>query len=121
MSNVMTDTKTKFVDFLNVCNEAIEEHRDEFPFKQLLAAGNRVLGDRQIAVGIYKTDASTPHDYYTVQMKDGRFLYEGHGKHGEDVEWKVKESYLENVAQDPQTYIEHPFKLDWEWLKSRLS
>ena len=112
-----TETKTRFVDYLNTCNQAIDRHEDEFPFKQLVSIGERVFGDKTIGVGIYKTDPNSPHDYYTIQVKDGRLHYHGHGKHDPDIEWKVKEEYLDDVVSNPETYIEHPFKLDWEWLK----
>ena len=35
--------------------------------------------------------------------------------------WKVSQEYLAKVAANPQDYIDHPVKLDWDWLKSRIS
>jgi len=36
------------------------------------------------------------------------------------ITWTVTREYLEEIVKDPDTYIEHPEKLDLDWLKSRL-
>ena len=42
------------------------------------------------------------------------------GKQEPEAGWKVSRSYLESVVENADEYIEHPAKLDWDWLKSRV-
>jgi hypothetical protein len=34
--------------------------------------------------------------------------------------WKVNVSYLQQVVDNPQEYIDNPAKLDFDWLRDRL-
>ena len=114
-------TDALFTEYINTCNTAISRHRDEFPFKQLIDAGTKLAGDKTMAVGIYKNDASAPFDYYTVRLgPDGMLKIVDHGKKNPDLQWKASTAYLEKVVQDPNDYIEHPARLDFDWLKSRV-
>lgn len=115
-----SDVSNLFTRALNVINTALEKHRDEVPYSQLLAASEKVLGDSKVGVAVYESDPSTPFDYYTIRFRDGAFEMVSHGKQEPDLGWKVSRSYLESVAENPDEYVEHPAKLDWDWLKSRV-
>jgi len=106
--------------YLDVCNRAMSAHSDSFPFKQIMSLGHRIIGKRPMALGIYKGDGSEPYDYYSFHLEDGMFQKMQHGKAEDAIDWKVKRSYLEAVVEDPDEYIEHPTKLDFDWIKSRL-
>lgn len=106
--------------FLDVANRAMSKHADKFPFKQLMALSNTIIGDRSIAIGIYKDDSSNTYDHYTYRFQDGKFQMVEHGKVKHAIEWKASRDYLEEVVENPQEYIDNPFKLDFDWLKSRL-
>ena len=43
-----------------------------------------------------------------------------HGKQEADVAWTVSRAYLEKLVENRREYIEHPAKIDWDWLKSRV-
>ncbi|PRP89994.1 hypothetical protein ENSA5_69370 [Enhygromyxa salina] len=109
-----------FTQYIDVVNRAIAANKDEIPFKQLLSVGEKILGDKRIGVEIYKTDPKYPHDYFTLTYS-GKELHATHGKDAPDIGWKVKEEHLQHVVDDPDTFIEHPTKLDLDWLKTRLS
>lgn len=113
------DTNALFTQYINVVNRAIGAHRDEFPFKQLLTMGKELLGDKKIGAAVYKTDADSPHDYFTITFQNGKLRAE-HGKKAPDISWKVKEAYLQKVVAKPDQYVDSPGKLDLDWLKSRL-
>jgi hypothetical protein len=106
--------------YLDVVNRALEAHRDEFPFEQIIEAGEKLAEDSEIGVSVYKTDPGNPHDSYTIAFSDERFELVAHGQENPDIGWKVKEEYLEKVVDHPQRYIENPAKLDFDWLWSRL-
>lgn len=115
-----SDTSLLFTRYLEVVNSALEKHRDNFPYKQLAAAGDRFLGEKKLGVSVYKDDAKHPHDFFTVNFKGGSFNLVSHGKNDPDATWKVKEKHLHSVVENPQTFIEHPSKLEIDWIKSRI-
>jgi hypothetical protein len=55
-----------------------------------------------------------------VRFREGRLELVDHGKREPELTWKVSRSYLDEITRDPETYVENPAKLDWEWLKSRV-
>ena len=109
-----------FTEYVNVANQAIGRRRDDFPFKQLLDAADSLLDDRKVNVGIYKTDADNPHDWFTMEFNGDTFDIAQHGKTDEGLTWKVSQEYLEGVVDNPSDYIENPTQLDFEWLKERV-
>ena len=115
-----SDVQNLFTRALNVINTALDKHKDDIPYAQLLSASEKVLADHNIGVAVYENDAAAPFDYYTIRFRDGAFELVSRGKQEPDVGWKVSREYLENVAGSPDEYIEHPAKLDWDWLKSRV-
>lgn len=114
------DTNTLFTNALNTVNLALDRHSEETPYEQILAAAEKILGDEHLGVAVYKDDPAHPHDYYTIRYRSGALEVVSHGKEAPSVDWKVSESYLKKLADDSEEYIEHPVKLDLDFLKSRL-
>ena len=114
------DTLALFTEALNVINAAFAEHADSMPYQALLEASEKTLGDRRLGVAVYDSDPDAPFDHFTIRFREKAFELVSHGKQEPDVVWKVSRSYLEKVAASPREYIEHPLKLDWDWLKSRV-
>jgi hypothetical protein len=115
------DEQALFAQALDVMNRAVRAHEDQTPYKQILQASEKLVGDRAIAVGVAKEPGGEPYDFYTVRFADGSFELEGRGRQGDpSLSWRVSRSYLEGVVEHPQRYIEHPEKLDLDWLKGRL-
>lgn len=115
-----TDTSKDFSNALNVMNAALAEHRDDIPYKQILAGAEKLLKDRNLGVAIYEDDPSSPFDFFTIRFQEGNLQIVSRGKKEPDLTWKVSRRYLEDVAKNSDEYIKHPAKLDWDWLKSRL-
>jgi len=115
------DTTTLVTQVLNVINAALEKHGDSLPYKPLLAASEKVLGDQPIGIAVYESDPANPFDWFTVRFRERSFELASHGKADDvDLAWKVSREYLQQVAEDAQTYIDNPARLDWDWLKSRV-
>jgi hypothetical protein len=114
------DSATLFTNALNTTNTALEENANQMPFKQILSAAEKVLGDRQLGVAIYKDDPDSPYDYFTLRFSNGAFEIVSHGKDHPSIDWKVSQEYLERIAENPKRYVDDPFKLDFDWLTSRL-
>ncbi|MDB2414163.1 hypothetical protein N9W34_00150 [Rickettsiales bacterium] len=110
------DIDELFNQYLEICNKAIDKHKDEFPYKQILSATNAVVGDKPIDLTIYDDE---PKGAFSLKFKDKKLVHNGTP---EDVKkaWRVNLSYVKNVLEHPDKYIEHPEKLDMDWLKSRF-
>lgn len=119
MDTVNKTTNALFAQYIDVVNRAIAANKDRIPFKQLLAIGEKIIGDKKVGAAVYKTDPDTPHEWFTLSFKNEKF-HATHGKHAPDIAWKVNEEHLRNVVADPATFIEHPMKLDLDWLETRL-
>jgi len=116
-----TLTLDTFQSALATMNQSIEHNQDALFFKTLLKGCQSVLHGENLGVAIYKDDPSSPHDYYTVQMKDGRLMLVDHGKQDTDVDWSVSEDYLKDLADHPNKYVNNPEKLSLKWLADRIT
>ena len=115
-------TEQLMKDYVNIANLAMEKHGDRFPLKQVLGVIDSVTRqDNRVGVAVYSTSPSRPQDYFTVRYNQAQRLeLAAHGREAPDIEWKLNRSYLEEVARNRQRYIDHPLRLDWEWVKSRI-
>lgn len=113
-------TDALFTQYLHVVNRALGENRDTAPYEQILDASEKFFDDTSLAVGVFKNDSSQPHDWFVVEYDDGRFSLEKHGKGEADLTCKVRESHLEEVVDNPEEYVESPYKLDLDWLRKTL-
>jgi hypothetical protein len=110
---------TLFTDTLRVMNRAIAAHEDSPPFREIIARTKALPDAIRLGVEIYEHDPSAPVDHYGIRIHDGRF--EVASRTREPVtDWRVSLEYLRRVAEDPQTYIDDPRKLDLGWLERRL-
>jgi hypothetical protein len=109
-----------FTAALDVTNRSLEKNRESGFFKGLIAAADKYLDGHKAGVAIYDEDPKKPFDYFTIRYSNEKFEIQSRGKSEHDTEWKVSRDYLESVADNPQEYIDHPSKLDLDWLKHRL-
>jgi len=121
----MTNKDTKdiyelFTEALDVTNRSLEKNRGSGFYGTLISAWDKYLDGHKAGVSIYDEDPAKPFDYFTIRYMKGKFEIQSRGKSEHDTEWKVSRKYLKSLADDPQTYIDHPAKLDIDWLKDRL-
>ncbi len=114
------DVAALFTQALNVMNGALARHKDEVPYKQIAELSAKLIDGRNIGVAVYDNDAKNPFDYYTIRFEKDAFQLVSRGKQEPEISWKVSRDYLEKVVENSDEYLEHPAKLDWDWLKSRL-
>jgi len=113
-------TDALFTQYLNVVNRSLGQNRETFPYKQILDASEKAFDDKTVAVGIYSEDPSQPHDWFVVAYDGGTFSLQEHGKGEADLTWKMKEAHLDEVVENPERYVESPYKLDLDWLKKTV-
>lgn len=115
-----TDIYELFTQALTVTNRSLKENRGSGVYGALLSAWNKYLDGHRAGVAIYDENPDKPFDYFTIRYMNGRFELQSRGKSEHDTEWKVSRDYLRSLANNPQTYIDHPSRLDIDWLKDRL-
>jgi hypothetical protein len=104
-----------FESYLDVCNEAIEKNKDQFPYAEIWKARWKDRKAGQILRCAVYDDK--PKVIYTLQLTEDmkiKIIEKSH-EGSEDV-WPFKYTYLKNVVNNSQEYVTHPSKLDWGWL-----
>ncbi len=114
------DTKSLFLQYINTFNVSLTKHKETVIYKQILELGEKMLGDKIIGVEVYSDDASIPIDHYTIRLNAGTFDVVSHEQEESELVWKLKDTYLQNVIDNPHEYVDHPEKFEWDWLKSHL-
>jgi len=104
-----------FERYLDVCNQALEKNKDKFPYKEIWNARLKSLGKNKILLCAVYDDR--PKIVYTLQLTEDMKIkiLKKEPVPREDV-WPLKYSYLKQVVDNPEEYIEHPANLDWGWL-----
>lgn len=120
MTTQLSNASATYTAALAVWNRALEAHGDEAPYKQILGACERLLGDRRIPVEIHDEEADDQEAvHFSLRFEDGQ-LVPGSDDDTTGPAWKVSRQYLEKIAANPDRYVESPAKLEWDWLKDRL-
>jgi CBS domain-containing protein len=107
-------------DYLEVCNAAMLANKESFLYKQLISLSGFVFSGRNFATLLYDDDPDLPDGVYTVRFTGDHLELVSEGKRDVVFSCKMQRSYLRTVAENRQDFIDHPEKLDWQWLKSRL-
>jgi hypothetical protein len=109
-----------FTEALDVTNRALDANRDSAFYGTLISGMDKYLDGHKAAVAVYDDDPQEPFDYFTVRYLNGKFEILARGKSEHDTEWRVSREYLDSVARNPDEYIEHPARLDIDWLRHLL-
>jgi hypothetical protein len=105
-----------FEAFLEVCNRAIETHKDEFPYKHIWEAAETLQSDDGMHVSIYDDE---PKGDYQLKIHDKQIELLQENAPPRPAGWRINTSHMRQVISDPDAYINEPTKLDWLWLKHR--
>ena len=106
--------------YLDVCNAAEDAHRHSLPYKPIIAAYDSVFANRQVGIEIYRNDPDDVETTIAVRFIDGLFEAVPDSRSQSSFHLKLKRRYMEDVVAHRKEYIQHPEKLDWEWIKSRV-
>ena len=105
-----------FQRYMAICNMALKQNENRFPFKQILGAAKNVTPKSGVEVLIID---DRPSDGNLVHLNEsGKFQSLDESCKNCDCvgQWRVTRSYLEDVVNDPEKYISNPAKIDWEWM-----
>ena len=111
LPDASADYDALFQRYVEICNAAIDAHREEFPYKQVWSAAKNA----GVRVAVYDDQPKTE---YALRFADERLEAAREGEE-EAPAVRLNLSYLREVVEHPDAYIENPSKLDWHWLRSR--
>lgn len=103
--------------YLEICNQAIEKNKNNFPFMAIWKARwKNMAQDNVVQCAVYD---DRPKIIYTLELAEDMKIkiIKKISANPED-SWPFKYSYLKHVIDHPQEYIKHPANLDWGWLTS---
>jgi len=112
---------TLLTEALAVIRRALEAHREEAPWREIVARTSGRRGPRTFAVALTEGEPARVVDSYVVRVHEGRFEVVEHGRGGPAIDWNVAVGHLRSIIADPDRYIAGPDQLDLGWLVSRLS
>jgi hypothetical protein len=116
-----TDTGELLRGALHVVNEVMDAYRDRMPYAQLLKLGDTVLSGYNIDVLVHhEDDPCETLACFTMQLRKGAFELVSADGEPSYSEWRVSRGDLARLIRHPKEYIEHPSRLDWAWLRSRV-
>lgn len=102
-----------FERYMEICNQALEQNKEKFPFKQIWEAAQTRLRDQKVALAVYD---DSPQETFEVAL-NGSHLDVSRPECSCKAPWRVNRSYLEQVTSNPEDYIQNPAKIDWGWLQ----
>jgi len=111
---------TLLTDALAVIRRALEAHREEAPWREIVARTSGRRGPRTFAVAVTEGDPARVIDFYVVRVHEGRFEVVEQGRGAPVIDWNVAVEHLRRIVADPDRYIAGPEQLDLGWLVSRL-
>ena len=112
---------TQFTHAIEVINRSIRENRQNSSFAPVFNMLDNIAEGTEITAAVYKTEPEQPYDYYTLLYNNGQFAVTERGKRGDTpVTWRVPQDFLNDLAEDPDRYVENPMLIDWDWLKARI-
>jgi hypothetical protein len=105
-----------FQQYLEICNQAIEQNKGKFPYTEIWGARLKALEDEMKIQTVVFDDR--PKLAYMLRLtKDMKIeIIEKKTLPPEDA-WPFTYQYLKRVVDSPQEYIENPARLEWGWLK----
>lgn len=107
-----------FLRYLEVCNRAMAAHGQEFPYKYIWEAAETRQALSGFRLAIYNDE---PMEEYVVHLRDKHIEIDEANAQQPELPWRLNKSYLRQVVENAEDYIEQPGKLNWDWLKQMNS
>ena len=107
--------------YFNTCNIALARRRENPFYAAIQFLINKLDNGKVITLKVvdFPKEPGVPAGYYTTQYIHGQFTSVSEGEHNPDIRFTLRKSFLEDVVNNADDYIEHPEKLDWSWLQGR--
>ena len=114
MTEIAAPIDDLFLQFLDIYNQAIAAHKEEFPYKYIWEAAEKLQTTNGMHVTVYDDE---PKGDYQLRLQDKHIeLIEPDGQGSQGL--RINKSYMKRVLENSRDYINEPAKLDWDWLKN---
>ena len=112
-----TEYERLFQQYLVICNLAIEQNKNKFPYTEIWGARMKELKDGVKIQAVLFDDRPklvcllrlTPDMKIEIEEKKEAVPEDG---------WPFSYQYLKRVVDNPKQYIDNPARLEWGWLGS---
>jgi hypothetical protein len=105
-----------FQQYLEICNRAIEQNRNKFPYTEIWGARFKTLETEATLRAVVYDDR--PKAAFMLRLTKDMKIEIMEKKPVPDEEWPFTYQYLKRVVDNPKKYIDNPAKLEWGWLKN---
>ena len=111
------DYEHVFLQYLAICNRAIETNKTKFPYNEIWGARLKNLKDSAKIHAVVFDDR--PKLAYILRLThDMKIEIEENKVLPPDDAWPFTYQYLKRVVDNPDDYINNPARLEWGWLGS---
>lgn len=103
--------------YLLICNQALQQNGERFPFCQIWRAGETALSGRSVELAVVDDE---PKAQCRITLQQNRIEAEATNARAEEHPPVIQLSarYLADVVSNPQKYIDNPTLIDWRWLSA---
>jgi hypothetical protein len=106
-----------FQQYLEVCNRAIEQNKNKFPYTEIWGSRFKALDTEATLHAVVFDDRPKLAVKLRLTPDMKIEIAEKKDLPPEDA-WPFTYQYLKRVVDHPQEYIENPARLEWGWLKT---
>jgi hypothetical protein len=79
---------------------------------------NRLYTHKHISLRVVDDDGHVLAGF-TTRFVDGQFMPVIEGEQAPDTRFDLRRSYLEQVVEHAHEYMQHPLRMDWDWLTGK--
>lgn len=101
--------------YVAICNRALSVNKDKFPFREIWAAQWKHHGaNNTLRCALYD---DRPKLIYDLSLQPNIKIAISLPIETSCIDvWPFRISYLQDVCAHPDSYIEHPLRLNWRWI-----
>lgn len=118
-SSATQDYEQVFQQYLEVCNRAIEQNKNKFPYTEIWGERLKSLKEEAVVHAVIFDDRAKLAVKLRLTPDMKIEIAEKKPIPPEDA-WPFTYQYLKRVVENPKEYIDNPAKLEWGWLKTIL-
>jgi len=107
--------------YINLANDALQQQKHNAVLSGVVTLLEHKLAGDEITVTVVDEDDATTVARFVTRFGNGQFAPLREVEHGSARQFDVNRSYLQLVVDNAQDYLQHPTRLDWDWLASRVT
>ena len=111
------DYELIFQQYLEICNRAIEQNKNKFPYTEIWGARFKAL-EKEATLHAIVYDDRPKVEFMLRLTRDMKIEIVEKKAITPEEDWPFSYQYLKRVVDNPQEYIDNPAKLEWGWLKN---